>query len=142
MIMRTDRTPRLAFHRLSPLGVTWPLLLSVAGFPSATPASLSAQSAEPPHVHQAGEKLGTVSFPNSGAADAQPDFLRGLALLHNFEYGDAARAFRSAEQRDPAFAIAYWLDAMTYSHMLWSEEDLAGARAVLARLGPTAAVRL
>jgi hypothetical protein len=93
-------------------------------------------------VHQAGEKLGTVSFPNSGAADAQPDFLRGLALLHNFEYGDAARAFRSAEQRDPAFAIAYWPDAMTYSHMLWGEEDRAGARAVLARLGPTAAARL
>src|SRR5206468_3802828 len=31
-------------------------------------------------------QLGRVSFANSGKAAAQTDFLRGLALLHNFEY--------------------------------------------------------
>ena len=127
--MRTDMMPWRVFRRLSPLGAVWSVIFSIAVFTPATPANLTAQTIEPPHVHQAGEKLGTVSFPNSGAAEAQPDFLRGLALLHNFEYGDAARAFRSAEQRDLSLAIAYWLHTMTYSHMLWSEEDLAGARA-------------
>jgi hypothetical protein len=34
--------------------------------------------------------LGQVSFANSGAAAAQPSFLRGLALLHSFEYEEAA----------------------------------------------------
>ncbi|HSQ29222.1 MAG TPA: hypothetical protein VLN49_05190 [Gemmatimonadaceae bacterium] len=140
--MRTDTTPWLDLHRLSPTAAAWRLAFIVAVVAVTSPASFRAQTTEPPHVHPAAEKLGTVSFPNSGAAAAQPDFLRGLALLHNFEYGDAARAFRSAEQRDPSFAIAYWLDAMTYSHMLWSEEDLTGARAVLARLGPTSAARL
>ena len=35
-------------------------------------------------------KLGTIRFPNSGAAVAQPAFLRGIALLHSYEYDDAA----------------------------------------------------
>ena len=94
------------------------------------------------HAHPATEKLGAVSFANSGAASAQPDFLRGLALLHNFDYDAASRAFRSAQQRDPSFAVAYWLDALTFSHMLWSEEDLPAARATLTRLGADRTSRL
>src|SRR5215218_3715405 len=43
----------------------------------------------------AGERLGTVRFPNSGSA-AQRPFLRGLALLHSFEYDDARTSFRAA----------------------------------------------
>ena len=42
---------------------------------------------------------GHVNFPNSGAPAAQADFLTGLALLHDFEYADAADAFRSAPMR-------------------------------------------
>ena len=53
-----------------------------------------------PGAH-AGERLGTVSFPNSGAAAAQRPFLRGLALLHSFEYDDARAAFREAAKADP-----------------------------------------
>ena len=94
------------------------------------------------HAHPTGEKLGAVSFANSGNAAAQADFLRGLALLHNFEYDVASRAFRSAQQRDPSLAIAYWFDALTFSHMLWSEEDLTAARATLARLGNDRTSRL
>ena len=41
--------------------------------------------------------LGSVSFPTSGAPRAQAPFLRGLALLHSFEYADAAEAFREAQ---------------------------------------------
>ncbi len=85
--------------------------------------------------------LGSVEFPNSGAAAAQPSFLKGLALLHNFEYGDAALAFRDAETIDPGFAMAYWGEAMTYNHPVWMEQDADRARAALARLAPTPADR-
>jgi tetratricopeptide (TPR) repeat protein len=87
------------------------------------------------------ERLGTVHFPTSGAPAAQPAFLRGLALLHSFEYDDAAAAFRDAQRTDPAFALAYWGEAMTYTHPLWNEQDAPAARAALARLAPTPEAR-
>ena len=86
--------------------------------------------------------VGAVSFPNTGAAAAQQDFLTALAQLHNFEYGPAAALFRKAQQTDPGFAMAYWGEAMTYNHPVWMEQDLAAARAVLQRLGPTPEARL
>jgi tetratricopeptide (TPR) repeat protein len=86
--------------------------------------------------------VGQVSFPNSGAAAAQQDFLTGLAQLHNFEYGPAADFFRKAQQTDPTFAMAYWGEAMTHTHPVWMEQDAAAARAILQRLGPTADARL
>jgi len=86
--------------------------------------------------------LGTVSFPNSGAAAAQEPFLRGLALLHSFEYEDAAAAFQAARRADPAFAVPVWAEALTHSHVLWGEEDAAAARAALVALGATPAERL
>ena len=87
-------------------------------------------------------RFGRVSFANSGAAAAQPSFLRGLALLHNFEYPDAASAFRDAQKRDPSFAMAYWGEAMTHNHGIWREQDSVAARAVLKKLGATSADRL
>ncbi|HLA64168.1 MAG TPA: hypothetical protein VK610_07055, partial [Rhodothermales bacterium] len=86
-------------------------------------------------------QLGEVVFPNSGAAAAQPAFLRGLALLHSFEYEDAALSFREAQTLDPHFAMAYWGEALSYRHPLWNEEDLEAARGALARLGPTPEAR-
>lgn len=86
--------------------------------------------------------LGDVSFANSGAAAAQPAFLRGLALLHDFEYSTAAEAFREAQKIDPGFAMAYWGEAMTYTHPVWFQQDADAARAVLQRLGATPAERL
>jgi len=90
---------------------------------------------------QAQPGYGSVSFANSGSAAAQSDFLRGLALLHNFEYGPAAEHFRKAEQLFPGFAMAYWGEAMTQNHAVWHEQDLPAARAVLARLGATPEAR-
>ncbi|HKO57263.1 MAG TPA: hypothetical protein VJ276_15410 [Thermoanaerobaculia bacterium] len=86
--------------------------------------------------------VGEVAFANSGAAEAQPAFLRGLALLHNFEYADAAEAFREAQKIDPSFAMAYWGEAMTYTHPVWFQQDAEAARAALLRLGTTPAERL
>ena len=79
--------------------------------------------------------LGSVSFPTSGAPTAQPAFLRGLALLHSFEYDDAADAFREAQRLDPSFAMAYWGEALTYDHPLWGEHDSTAARAALQASG-------
>src|SRR5471032_815839 len=87
------------------------LLLSFAA-PQSKPAAV----AGPPPVHIDG--LGSVSFPTSGQAAAQPAFIRGVLLLHSFEYTPAAEAFRQAEAIDANFALAFWGEAMTYNHPL------------------------
>lgn len=86
--------------------------------------------------------VGQIVFANSGAAEAQAPFLRGLALLHNFEYVFAAEEFRKAQELDPSFAMAYWGEAMTHTHPIWFQQDLEAARAVLQRLGATPEERL
>jgi tetratricopeptide (TPR) repeat protein len=95
----------------------------------ALPVGLSAQT------------LGTVDFPTSAKAAAKAPFLRGILLLHSFEYEDAARAFREAQTAEPGFALAYWGEAMTYTHPLWNQQDLPAGRAALERLAPTAEAR-
>jgi tetratricopeptide (TPR) repeat protein len=94
-------------------------------------APLRAQDAE----------LGDIDFPTSGRGDAQAHFLRGVAWLHSFGYADAMEAFQEAQRIDPAFVMAYWGEAMTHSQPIWYTEDLAAARGVLARLGPTREAR-
>ena len=115
---------RRSFHAL-------PLALALI------PAAVAAQAAPAPSAD-----VGQVAFANSGSAAAQPAFLRGLALLHNFEYEFAAEAFREAQRIDPGFAMAYWGEAMTYTHPIWYQQDLEAARAALARLGATPEARL
>jgi tetratricopeptide (TPR) repeat protein len=83
-----------------------------------------------------------VNFTNSGNAAAQPAFQRGVALLHSFEYGDAIDSFQEAQRADPALAVAYWLEALSYSRVVWGLDDVAAARAALARLAPTREARL
>jgi tetratricopeptide (TPR) repeat protein len=91
--------------------------------------------------HEAGtaeiQDLGHLDFESSGLPAAQPHLIRGLLLLHSFEYASAAQAFRNAQTADPDFAMAYWGEAMTFNHTIWGEQDRAAARAVLSRLGAT-----
>ncbi|MDP9204369.1 MAG: hypothetical protein M3P12_02795 [Gemmatimonadota bacterium] len=94
------------------------------------------------HANATHSGLGNVVFPNSGAEAAQADFLRGVALLHSFEYEDAAKAFKAAQNADKSFALAYWMEALTYRHPLWRQEDLDAARGVLASLGSSSEARL
>lgn len=89
-----------------------------------------------------GPTLGTIVFPNSGNAAAQAPFLRGIALLHSFEYEAAATAFKQAQKADPGLALAYWGEALTYSHVVWRVEDIPASRAALAKLAPTGDARL
>ncbi len=82
-------------------------------------------------------RLGSIDFPNSGSHAAQADFIRGVLLLHSFEYVPSAEAFRAAQQADPDFALAYWGEAMTYNHPLWAQQDRDAAIAALTRLAAT-----
>ena len=90
---------------------------------------------------RAASDLGKLDFPTSAGPEAQAHFLRGVAALHNFWYDEAADEFSAAQKAEPGFALAYWGEAMTYNHPVWSEEDLDAARAVLQRLAPTPAER-
>jgi hypothetical protein len=86
--------------------------------------------------------LGTATFPTSTrSAAAQKDFIRGLLLLHVFEYPDAAKAFVAAEKIDPGFAMAYWGEAMTFNHPVWNEVDVSAGQAALAKFGATPEAR-
>jgi tetratricopeptide (TPR) repeat protein len=103
---------------------------------------LLAFAAAAQHEHAApATDLGDVQFSNSGNAAAQPHFVRGLLLLHSFEYPPAAAAFRRAQEADPSFAMAFWGEAMTANHPIWGEQQLENARAILGRLGSNAQAR-
>ncbi len=87
-------------------------------------------------------QLGSVDFPNSGSEEAQDAFQRGIAALHSFWYEEAAEAFKNAQEIDPNFALAYWGEALSHNHPLWSEQDISAARDVLSRFGDTRAERM
>ena len=117
--MRASRRPLRA----------WRLAALAAGSLAAAP--LAAQTA----------RLGTIHFPTSGAPAAQGAFVTGVLYLHSFEYDSAMRAFREARRLDPGFAMAAWGEAMTCTHPVWDQQDIACGRDALARLAPTAAAR-
>ena len=79
------------------------------------------------------EGLGAISFPNSGAPEAQEACFRGVLLLHSFEFSPAAEAFRKAQEYDADFALAYWGEAMTYNHPLWRQFDGKSGQTALQR---------
>lgn len=109
-------------------------LLALVGTLSLVPLSLSAQ--EPQHNHEVDEKLGTVSFATSCAPEVQSQFERGVALLHSFEYEIADAQFEEVAKKDPRCAMAYWGQAMTFYHELWSrptKADLAQGAELLAK---------
>ena len=86
--------------------------------------------------------LGTATFPTSThSAVAQSEFMRGLLLLHLFEYSDAAKSFVAAEKTDPGFAMAYWGEAMTFNHGVWNQVDVSAGQAALAKFSAAAEER-
>ncbi len=110
----------------------WCWLLLAATFAATTPAAQPTSPALP---------LGRISFPTSGSGNAQTAFIRGVLLLHSFEYDAAIEAFRQAEQAAPGFAMAFWGEALAYNQPLWYNENLDKARAALNRLAPSRASR-
>jgi tetratricopeptide (TPR) repeat protein len=90
----------------------------------------------------ASQEFGTITFPTSGAPGAQEAFLTGVKALHSFQFDEAAEAFQRAQKADPAFAMAYWGEAMSHNHPLWAQQDVEAATRVLDRLDPTHAGRV
>ncbi|MEM6494613.1 MAG: tetratricopeptide repeat protein [Pseudomonadota bacterium] len=90
-------------------------------------------------IDPASERVGTefMVFETGVTGEAHEQFLRGLALLHNFEYSRAAAAFRKAQAADPDWVMPYWGEAMTHNHPLWEYQDRSAALAALAKLAPT-----
>src|SRR5918993_4766371 len=83
------------------------------------------------------QDLGTIEFPTSGSPAAQPHFIKGVLLMHSFEYDDAREAFVEAQKADPNFAMAYWGEAMTFNHPVWQRTSPDLARAALNKLAAT-----
>src|SRR4051812_48068421 len=97
-------------------------------------------SCNPPSKNN--ETLTALPFAVTGAPSAMPHFQKGLLLLHNFEYEDAAESFVEAQRADSTFVMAYWGEAMTYNHPIWAEVDVDKAREILQKLGNDEAARV
>ncbi|MEM7367987.1 MAG: hypothetical protein AAF587_05260 [Bacteroidota bacterium] len=78
--------------------------------------------------------LGEIELQITGSEEAQQAFERGLLLLHSFEYADSREAFQQARELDPACAMAYWGEAMTHNHNLWSQQDYEKGTEALANM--------
>ena len=87
------------------------------------------------------QDLGSIDFPTSGTPAAQPLFVKGVLLMHSFEYEDAREAFIEAQKADANFAMAYWGEAMTFNHPVWQRTSPELARAALGKLAPTPEAR-
>jgi len=99
------------------------------------------QGHEHAHAMSANGNFGELTFPNSGNEAAQAPFLRGVKLLHNFQYEEAIKAFQEAQKADPEFGLAYWGEAMAHNYTLWAEQQTEDARKALAKLAPAAEAR-
>lgn len=82
---------------------------------------LAQTAPEPTQSDPYGKRLGTVHFAPSCSEAARAQAARGLALLHHMTYEGARAAFASAAESDPKCAMAYWGQAMSYIHPLWSD---------------------
>lgn len=128
-------------HRIYPARLRVALAASTAALALSVAPALAGSPATPesPHDHGTGsaygEELGTVVLPASCTEAATPHLRRGLALLHHMTYEGAHEAFAVAAGSDPDCALAYWGQAMTFIHPLWSdpptEEGFARGRSLV-----------
>ncbi len=70
--------------------------------------------------HHAKEELGEVNFPVSCKPESQVEFNRAIALLHDFWYAEAEKAFNKITATDPECSMAYWGAAMSNYHPIWA----------------------
>lgn len=86
--------------------------------------------------------LGTIEFAATSTPEALKHFEQGVLLLHSFMYSEAAESFRKAQEEDKDFAMAYWGEAMTKNHPLWTQQYYDPGRSILEKLAPTKEERL
>src|SRR5437773_1912996 len=76
-------------------------------------------------------QFGKVNFPTSCSAAVQPQFERGVAMLHSFCLPEHIKAFQAVIKADPGCAMAYWGLAISQrGNPLvppWPEENLKRA---------------
>jgi tetratricopeptide (TPR) repeat protein len=87
--------------------------------------SLSLVADDDHHHMDPNEKLGSVQFPISCAAESQKPFERAVAMLHSFEYEQAESGFKQVAAKDPKCAMAYWGESLTLFHLLWARPSKA-----------------
>lgn len=76
-----------------------------------------------PNAELSGEHLGNISFAISCDPSVQPDFNRGVALLHDFWYKEAGRQFRDITKANPHCAMARWGVVMSQFQQIWGRPD-------------------
>ena len=70
----------------------------------------------------------------SAASDVSAGVADGVSWMHSFEYERALAAFERAERENRRDALAYWGQAMCYEQLLWGNENVEEARAILVRM--------
>ncbi|MBI80210.1 MAG: hypothetical protein CMQ51_07280 [Gammaproteobacteria bacterium] len=93
-------------------------------------------------VAQEFQIYGETNFEASGNHEAHKKFIEGLLQLHNFEYDDARNSFLLAQDIDPDFVMAYWGEALTFEHPLWSRHNLQASRNALAKIAQSKEERI
>src|SRR6266571_1071579 len=119
----------LAFRLMRPQN-RWSMLRSLP--PLAALALAVPLAAQLPEGHGGhAEQLGRVRFPTSCHGAAQRGVEQGVAYLHSFWYEKATEAFNAAAAADSSCAMAFWGQAMSLLHPLWTrtarERDYLGA---------------
>lgn len=115
-------------------------LLAIA--PIASAQTPMARMNHDEHDTSSAPVLGTINFPTKANPASHAAFVRGVLLMHNFHYPQAAVEFQKAERLDPTDVMGYWGEAMTYTHPVWNQQDTAAANAALRKLAPTREARL
>ena len=78
--------------------------------------------------------LGRIDVRTSATGAAAREIETGMLALHSFWYEEARDHFTAAQRLDAGAALAYWGEAATHDHPLWSQHDSTAGRAVFARL--------
>ncbi len=92
-------------------------------------------------LHAQVHQTWNLEFPTSASGPAQEHFLNGVTYMHLHMFEDAEFEFQAAQALAPDFAMAYWGEALSQHRTIWSIHHYDEARAVLAKLGNTAAAR-
>ena len=75
--------------------------------------------------HHSKDEFGTVSFQVTCSPKSQEDFNRSVAMLHDFWYAEADKAFSALATADPECAMAQWGVAMSNYHPIWAPPNPA-----------------
>jgi tetratricopeptide (TPR) repeat protein len=87
--------------------------------------------------HHSKDPVGDVSFSISCKPETQVAFNHAVALLHDFWYAEAEKAFNKIAESDPECVMAYWGVAMSNYHQVWAapptETEIKNAQLALSK---------